>query len=79
MVGMIMMKRKAGTGIEVIMEGTGAGAEAVVETATGKGAGTGEETMGMRGVGSVAVITATGKERNDGALSSFLHCICQFL
>lgn len=62
-VGTIMMRRKVGTEIEVIMEGIGAGAGA--EIVTGKGGGKGEETMTTRGVGTVTVIAVIGEE--DGA------------
>jgi hypothetical protein len=52
------VRRKEGIGIEVIMEESGTGDGAVVETVTGKGVGTGGETMGMKEAG-----IATGEDR----------------
>ncbi|KAL6838960.1 hypothetical protein ACP4OV_031187 [Aristida adscensionis] len=73
--GRTMMKRKAGTEIEV-MEGSGGVAEAGVEIVRG---GTGAETMTMREGSVTAIVIATGEERRHRFSDTGLHCICQFL
>jgi hypothetical protein len=69
--GMTTMKRKPGAEIEVILEGTSAGAGAEAETVKGKG-GRGEENMIMRegsvtGIGTAAI----GEDRNNKAFCSY--------
>jgi hypothetical protein len=77
-VGMTTMKRKPGKEIEVIMEGTSAGAGAGAETVKGKRGGRGEETMSTREVGSVTGTAATGEERNDRAFCSSYIAFANF-
>jgi len=79
-VGMTTMKRKQGTEIEVIMEGTSAGAGTGAETVKGKGGGRGDEPMSMREVGSMigTGTAATGEERNDTDLCSSYIAFANF-